>query len=313
MAWCRTPWEYILTPRGASSSSSRQIFRADFPADFPPDIPYQCAVRAGRPNVQHSEKIASGIYLEGLAFDFVRDAVWYSDVIAGGIHGIRPDGTPLTSFNPDRKWTGGVMLNACGAVLSSGEGGIMWNHPGTGKSGWLINTIDGRPINGVNEMVPDGAGGIFFGTNDIEKVILGEPTRPTALYRLTPARDVILLADGLGFTNGIMHDVLRRRLYCNDTFHGTWAFDVGDDLSLSGKQFFLDKEDADGMALDSEGNVWITGFRSNFFTRMSPGGERLRDVATPAGSITQLRFGGADLCDVYFNSVPTDGGGKAAN
>ena len=62
------------------------------------------------------------------------------------------------------------------------------------------------------------------------------------------------------------------------------------------------------MALDSEGNLWITGFRSNFFTRLTPDGQRLDDFPTPAGSITQLRFGGADGRDVYFNSVPSDGG-----
>jgi len=201
-----------------------------------------------------------------------------------------------------------VLVNADGAVLSSGEGGIMWNNPESGKSGWLVDTIDGKPINGVNEMMPDGTGGIYFGTNDIEMVIKGEATRPTEIYRLTADRELIRLADGIGFTNGIMFDAQRKRFYCNDTFKGTWAFDVADDLSLANRQFFLEKEDADGMALDAEGNLWVTGFRSNFFERIAPDGARLPRFDTPAGSITQLRFGGADMRDIYFNSVPSDGG-----
>lgn len=32
-----------------------------------------------------------------------------------------PDGS-IKSFNADRMWTGGVMINANGSVLSSGEG-----------------------------------------------------------------------------------------------------------------------------------------------------------------------------------------------
>ena len=252
--------------------------------------------------------IASGLYLEGLAVDHRRDVIWYSDVIAGGIHGVKPDGTPAGSFNPGRMWTGGVMMNADGSVLSTGEGGIMWNDPDSGRSGWLLDRLDGKPINGINEMMPDGQGGIFFGTNDIEMVIQGAQTRPTELWRLTADRELIRLADGIGFSNGIMFDAARRRFYCNDTFKGTWAFDVTADLRLENRSLFLEKEDADGMALDAEGNVWITGFRSNFFTRMSPAGERLTDFATPAGSITQLRFGGTDGRDVYFNSVPSDGG-----
>lgn len=253
-------------------------------------------------------KIASGLYLEGLAVDHDRDVIWYSDVIAGGIHGIKLDGTPVCSFNESRMWTGGAMLNSDGSVLSTGEGGIMWNNPDTDRSGWLLDRIDGQPINGINEMMPDGQGGIFFGTNDIEMVIQGAQTRPTELWRLTADRELIKLADGIGFSNGIMFDSARRRFYCNDTFKGTWAFDVTEDHKFSNRSLFLEKEDADGMSLDAAGNLWITGFRSNFFTRMSPEGQRLADFATPAGSITQLRFGGADGCDVYFNSVPSDGG-----
>lgn len=254
------------------------------------------------------EAIASGLYLEGLAVDHERDTIWYSDVIAGGIHGVRPDGTEVGSFNESRMWTGGVLMNAGGVVLSTGEGGIMWNDPQSGRSGWLLDRIDGRAINGVNELVPDGRGGIFFGTIDIERVIKGEATRPTALYRLTAERKLILLAEELGFTNGIAFDQAHRRFYCNDTFHGTWAFDVTEDLALANKRLFLEKEDVDGMALDAEGNLWITGFRSNHLTRMRPDGTTIGRFETPAGSITQLRFGGADARDIYFTSVPADGG-----
>lgn len=253
-------------------------------------------------------KVASGIYLEGLTIDHARDVIWYSDVIAGGIHGVKPDGTKVTSFNPERMWTGGIMMNADGSVFSSGEGGIMWNNPDTGKSGWLIDEIEGKPINGINEMVPDGTGGIYFGTNDIEMVIEGKETRPTALYRLTADRQLVKLADGINFTNGIMYDPHRKRFYCNSTFECTWTFDVTDELTLANKREFLAKEDCDGMALDAEGTVWITGFRSNFFERLKPDGTVLPRYETPAGSITQLRFGGADMRDIYFNSVPSDGG-----
>jgi len=234
--------------------------------------------------------------------------IWYSDVIKGGIHGVTPEGEPVTSFNEERMWTGGVMMNADGSVLSTGERGIKWNNPDTGKSGWLLDTLEGKPINGINEMWPDGTGGIYFGTNDIEMIIEGKDARPTALYRLTADREAIKLVDGLRFTNGIAYDAERKRFYCNSTFDSTRAFDVGDDLSLSNQSVFVEKEDCDGMALDSEGNVWITGFRSQFLMRVKPDGTQLSRIETPPGSITQVRFGGADLRDYYFNVVPADGG-----
>jgi sugar lactone lactonase YvrE len=264
-----------------------------------------------RANAEHFEPVARGLYLEGLAVDIERGVVWYSDVIAGGIHGLWPDGR-TQSFNLDRMWTGGIMVNEDGSVLSTGAGGIMWNNPETGKSGWLLAEIEGKPINGINEMVPDGTGGIYFGTNDIEMVIAGKPSRPTALYRLTVEGQVIKLAEGLNFTNGIMFDAVRRRFYCNDTFVATYAFDVQPDLTLSNKQVFLDKPDCDGMALDAEGALWITGFRSSELTRVRPDGSPLPPVPTPGGAVTQIRFAGADLRDFYINTVPGDAGDSLA-
>lgn len=253
-------------------------------------------------------KIAEGIYLEGLAYDFGRDVVWYSDVLTGGIHGVKPDGTPVGSFNEDRMWTGGVMLNADGSVLSTGEHGIMWNNPDTGKSGWLLDELDGKPINGINEMWPDGTGGIYFGTNDIEYIIEGKDTRPTDLYRLTVDRQTIRVAEGLRFTNGIACDPVHKRFYCNSTFDSPQVFDLADDLSLSNQRRLIDKEDCDGMSLDSQGNVWITGFRSQFLERVAPDGSLLSRIETPRGSVTQVRFGGADLRDYFITVVPADGG-----
>jgi len=253
------------------------------------------------------ERLVSGTYLEGLAIDSRRGAIWYSDVIGGGVHGLMADGTTRT-FNSERRWTGGVLLNEDGSVLSSGPGGIMWNHPEAGRSGWLLDRIDDQPINGINEMIPDGSGGIFFGTCDIEMVAQGKAPRPTALYHLSADRKLVKAADGINFANGLMLSADGRKLYCNDTFFGTYVFDVGPDFVLSNRRVLVEKPDADGMALDSSGTLWITGFRSSDLLPIREDGTALSAVATPAGAITQIRFGGADLRDVYINTVPVDGG-----
>ncbi len=252
--------------------------------------------------------IAEGVYLEGLSVDHQRDVIWYSDVIAGGIHGVKPDGTKVASFNESRMWTGGIMMNDDGAVFSTGQGGIMWNNPDTGKSGWLLDRLEGQPINGINEMWPDGTGGIYFGTNDIENIIAAKDTRPSALYRLTMDREVIRMDAEIYFSNGIAYDAGRRKFYCSDTFRKGWMFDVAGDLSLTNQQVLLDRDDCDGLALDVEGNIWITGFRSpGILRRLKPDGSPLPDVPTPVGSTTQVRFGG-DGRDYYIDIVPSDGG-----
>jgi sugar lactone lactonase YvrE len=260
------------------------------------------------PQVGEFVGIAKGLYLEGLAVDYARDVIWYSDVIAGGIHGVKPDDTKVATLNPDRMWTGGVMMNEDGCVLSSGQGGIMWNNPDTGQSGWLVSEIGGQPINGINEMIPDGTGGIYCGTVDIEMIAQGQPTRPATIYRITAGGEVLVAADGLGFANGIMLSADGRELYYNDTFVSPFVFDVNANHELSNRRKLIDKEDCDGMALDAEDNLWITGFRSSALTRIRRDGTPLEPVETPAGAITQIRFGGADMRDYYLTCVPADGG-----
>jgi sugar lactone lactonase YvrE len=263
----------------------------------------------GDQTLGHFDKVATGLYLEGLAVDTERGIVWYSDVVAGGIHGFTAGGR-VASFNVDRKWTGGLTLNADGAVLSSGPGGIMWNHPDTGKSGWLLDQIDGRPINGINEMMPDATGGIYFGTVDIDRIVRGETPGPSTLYRMTVDGDLIKLVAGIRFTNGMMLSADRKHFYCNNTFECTLVFDVLSDLSLANMRTLLLKDDADGMALDVEGNLWVTGCRSGHLMRVGPDGAVLTSIETPARAITQIRFGGRDLRDFYINSVPIDSGAR---
>ncbi len=252
--------------------------------------------------------LATGAYLEGLCFDPSREIISYSDVIRGGVHGVSSKGVHKFTLNSDRMWTGGVMMNACGAVLSSGEGGIMWNDPENDRFGWLISEIGDQSINGVNEMWPDGAGGLFFGTCDIEMIKQAKDTRATAIYHLATNGLVAKLAE-VHFTNGMVYDQTREKFYCNDTFHGTWSWDVGPDKSLNNRQELLAKTDCDGLALDVNGNIWVTGVYSpGTIAHISPDGKQLRFLEIPNGSATQVRFGGADSRDCYINIVAADAG-----
>lgn len=254
-------------------------------------------------------ELASGIYLEGLSVDHERDVIWYSDVVGGGIHGVKPDGSPVAVLDPERMWTGGIMMNADGAVLSSGQGGVRWNNPDTGASGWLIEEIDGKPVNGVNEMWPDGEGGMFFGTIDMEYIIAARETRPVALYRLTRDREVIQLAGNMRFTNGIGYNPARREFYCSETFGKGLIWDVTPGLMLENKRVLLDRDDCDGLALDCEDTIWIPGVYSpGIIRRVTPQGEELEPIPTPPGATTQVRFGGRDGRDMYIVLVPEDAG-----
>ena len=255
------------------------------------------------------EALARGYYLEGLSVD--GDVVWFSDAIKGGIRRLLPDSS-LKEWFPGRKWIGAIRLNGNGVILHSGRGGITWLDPATGATGMLLDTIDGKPINGVNEMIPDGKGGLYFGTLDVTAIERGQVPGAVALYRLDKHGRVTELCNGLRFSNGIGISSDGRRLYHNETFVGTFAYDVAPDGRLGKPKMMLEKPDCDGLALDADGNLWITGYSSEALICLRPDGSLVRRIDLPAAAATNICFGGVDGRDLYVTTVPPDAGDRIA-
>lgn len=255
------------------------------------------------------KEVTRGLYLEGLCPD--GDGVWVADPVRGGILHVRGDGT-TREYLPDKQWIGSLMLNSDGRLLVSGEGGILWLDRDTGETGPLLDTIDGKPIPGVNEMAVDSEGGIYFGTIDIPAIARGEPPGPSSLYRLAPDGRVSELCSGLKFANGVGVSLDERTLYLNETFGDVWGFDIAADGSLQNQRVILAKPDGDGMAIDENGTVWITGYKSSALTCLNPDGSFKGEVRLPEGGCTSVRFGGPDRKDLYVNMVPTDAGDRIA-
>lgn len=255
------------------------------------------------------ETLASGLYLEGLAID--GDTVWYSDVIAGGVHRWSPDQAAAVVV-PDRQWIGGVQIAQDGSILSTGQGGVVRSDPDTGESDWLLHEENGRVINGINEVAPDGKGGYYFGGCDLDAIAEARRPDSVSICHVSGSGGIRELCEGLGFTNGLALSPDGARLYCNESFDGTYVHDVAEDGTLSNRRLFLEKPDCDGLALDVGGNLWITGFSSSHIERVAPDGTLLDRFETPAEAITQCRFGGADMRTLYMVTVPGDAGANLA-
>lgn len=246
------------------------------------------------------ETIATGVYLEGLAVD--GDTVWYGDVIGGGVRRIQRNGS-VTEWLPELRWFGSIALNDDGRVLMSGIEGISWLDPRTGDSGLLLSEVDGVPLPGVNELAPDGRGGLYFGTKDGTAIQRGEPPRPSGLFHLAADKSARLLCDGLVFTNGIAIDGTGSTLFHNETFVGTFSYPVLPDGSLGERTMLLEKPDCDGMALDHEGNLLIVGYESREILRVTPGGEVIGAIPIAGDAVTNLRFGDGGR-ELYVTTVP---------
>ena len=246
------------------------------------------------------EPIAQGYYLEALLVD--GDTVWYGDVTVGGINRLGSDGS-IKTWLPERRMVGGLLINEDGAVLVSGARGVHWFNPATNATGVLIDNVNGEPLKGVNEMRPDGKGGMYFGGSDMPAIEAGTRPGPVGLYRLDANGHATQLCDSLVFTNGLTANRDGTRLFHNESFVGTCAYDIQPDGSLTNRTQVLKKKDCDGMAIDVEGHLWLSGFASGELLRVKPDGTIVQRIGLPGDAATNVRFGGSDGRDIYITVV----------
>ena len=241
-------------------------------------------------------ELARGCYLEGLLVD--GDDIWFTDVTRGGVHNLATGQMVL----PQRTMVGGLLLNRDGKLLVAGSGGVDWVDPQSGASGTLLTVEDG-----VNEMRSDGQGGLLFGTIDLPAILEGRRPGPSLIRRLAVDGTMTVLADGLAFANGLSLSPDGQTLYFNESFAASRRFPVGPDFALGAMQTLREMYDCDGMALDVEGNIWLCGFASDYLVCLSPDGVELDRLPLPGPACTNVRFGGADMRDLYVTVVdPAD-------
>lgn len=237
-------------------------------------------------------ELARGYYLEGLLVD--GEDVWYTDVTIGGVRNLRTGQDVL----PERTMIGGLLMNADGSLLVAGIGGIDWVNPATGAQGSLVSGLDG-----VNEMRPDGQGGMVFGTIDLPAILKGKRPGPSSIRHLAADGTQRVLREGLTFANGLSFSPDGGRLYFNESFVAVRSFPVAPGLALGEMATMRDMYDCDGMALDAEGNVWISGFSSGELVCLASDGTELDRLALPGPACTNVRFGGPDCRDLFVTVV----------
>jgi sugar lactone lactonase YvrE len=241
-------------------------------------------------------ELTRGFYLEGLLID--GQNIWFTDVTRGGVHNLATGQVVL----PERTMIGGLLMNADGSLLVAGEGGIDWVNPASGASGTLYSGVPG-----VNEMRGDHRGGMVFGTIDLPAILRGEKPGPSTIRHMASDGTVRVLKEELVFANGLSLDESGSVLYFNESFAAVRSFSVGPDFALGPMGTLIEKYDCDGMALDVEGNVWISGFASGELLCLDGAGDEVARLALPGPACTNLRFGGADMCDLYVTIVdPAD-------
>ena len=184
----------------------------------------------------------------------------------------------------------------------------------------LLDRIDGRPIDGPNDLVMDAQGGIYVSdpqfTPDEKKSQPGKQ-----VYYIAPdgSARVVIGPGEYAMPNGVEISPDGKTLYVNNTWQQpgenfVWAYDVGADGSLSKKRRFATLElapevlkapnpadrfasGADGSAVDTEGRYYVatrTGVQI-----FLPDGTAAGTIRVPQPPVS-VTFGGRDDAVLYI-------------
>jgi len=245
------------------------------------------------------ELLAQGyIFIEGPRLDRAGN-LWFSDLMIGGIFRRSSDGK-IDHFLPDRKFIGGLAMNADGRIVVSGHANLLLFDPATQHHEILLDKIGDEPCLAFNDIQPDDDGGLYAGAIDpaVQKSNT-LPFEPQPLIHISADRTVRRLAEGIKVTNGIGLSPDRRTLYQAETPDGVLAYDRASDGTLSNRRLLIEQASTDGLAVDSEGGIWIAAMLDSSIKRFHPDGTLDRRIGFPEPRVTSLVFGGEDLRDLY--------------
>lgn len=165
----------------------------------------------------------------------------------------------------------------------------------------LLSSFDNKLFNGPNDVWVAGDGSYYF-TDPFYKRPYWErassqPELPKRVYRFdAKSKQVTVAADEFVQPNGIVGDAKRGILYVADIGDKkTYQFKIAKDGTLSNRKLFC-KSGSDGMTLDQDGNLYLTG---KGVLVISPSGELREQIHVPEGWTANVCFGGANR-DVLF-------------
>jgi gluconolactonase len=225
-------------------------------------------------------------------------SVIFTEPQANRISKIDKDGN-VSIFLEDSNGSNGLAFDSKGRLISTqtaaGKERIGVVYP-KGAEATLADNF-GRP----NDLVVNKAGGIYFTA----------PGQPPLVYYVAPGGTAVKVGEGIDQPNGIQLSRDEKTLYVNNT-RGEYlvAFDIQADGMLTNKRNFAKYEGttkgdtgfasgADGLAVDSEGRVYVAINTTGGVQVFSPQGQYLGTIPTSLGA-QNIAFAGADKKTLYI-------------
>ncbi|HMJ89038.1 MAG TPA: SMP-30/gluconolactonase/LRE family protein [Candidatus Acidoferrum sp.] len=177
----------------------------------------------------------------------------------------------------------------------------LWSISPDKKVTVLVKDFGGKLLNGPNDLWIRTDGGIYFTDphykrNYWKRDPAMQQDGQHVYFMAADRKNVKCVATNLNRPNGIIGTPNGKTLYVADIgADRTYAYDISADGSLTTKRLFC-YLGSDGMTLDNEGNVYLTGRGVTVFDKT---GKQIENIPVPEGWTANVTFGGKDR-DLLF-------------
>ena len=229
---------------------------------------------------------------EGPRWDDETATVSWVDIVEGHVFtgSFDDDQVTVTSRTDFRGTVGAAVPTSDGGYLVAAHDRLVVVSPdGSRRSSEAV--LDRSAQLRLNDAAVDPAGRLLVGS-----LALDHRAGAAALFRLEADGASTVLRDGLDLANGIGWSPEGTTLYLNDSVPGTvWAadYDVASGEPSRWRPLVTDLHGApDGLAVDTDGRIWVAGWDAARVTCFSPRGEVLDVVHLPVPHVTAVAFVG---------------------
>ncbi|MBN2329092.1 MAG: SMP-30/gluconolactonase/LRE family protein [Candidatus Omnitrophica bacterium] len=249
-------------------------------------------------------KLADGFaFTEGPAAD-TEGNVFFTDQPNDRILKWSVDGKLTTFLQPCGRSNGLYFDKNDDLLACADEKNQLWSIDPDGKEAVLIKDYQNKLLNGPNDLWIHPNGGVYF-TDPLYKRSYWERSGDMQqdgqhVYYLSPDRKTLTRADeNLVQPNGIIGSPDGKTLYVADIKdRKTYRYDIGPDGALLNRTLFCE-QGSDGMTIDNEGNVYLTGRGVTVFDKT---GKQIEQIDVPEGWTANVCFGGKDMHTLFITA-----------
>ncbi len=211
----------------------------------------------------------------------------------------------LSTFLQPSGRANGMCFDAKGNLIAcADEHNELWAIAPDKKVTVLATNFQGKYFNGPNDVWVARNGGMFLTDPFYKRKWWDHQTMALTneeVFYLSPDRKTMTrVTEDLKKPNGITGTPDGRKLFVSDIrATQTWCYDIQPDGSLTNKTFFC-ALGSDGMTLDVEGNVYLTGHGVTVFDK---DGKQIEQIDVPEKWAANVCLGGQDHKTLFITAT----------